>query len=149
MQAEYGRGLLTDVSLDAARDRDVGRACVARASLASWWKWKDGSTLFFWRWARAVRDGVPVFVGGDLPNCKQQMQQEQDKGTKAHIIGNLSKVVARRYVSKGLVKSLTKFFSVPKGEDNICMVYDASALGLNDALWAPNFGLPDVDSVLS
>jgi len=34
-------------------------------------------------------------------------------------------------------------------QDDIHMVYDASALGLNDALWAPNFGLPDVDSVLS
>jgi len=47
------------------------------------------------------------------------------------------------------VKSLTGFFSVPKDEDDICMVYDASALGLNDALWALNFGLPDVDSLLS
>jgi len=47
------------------------------------------------------------------------------------------------------VKSLTSFFSVPKGKDYIRMVYDASASGLNDALWAKNFRLPDVDSVLS
>eukprot|EP00957_Ditylum_brightwellii_P132858 10131431-Ditylum_brightwellii.AAC.1 len=27
------------------------------------------------------------------------------------------------------------------------MVYDASKSGLNDALWAPNFGSPTVDSI--
>jgi len=48
-----------------------------------------------------------------LTGCKQWMQREQDEGTKAHIISKLSKVVAWQYVSKGLVKSLTSFFSVP------------------------------------
>ena len=46
------------------------------------------------------------------------------------------------------MKSLTGFFTVPKGEDDIRIVYDASACGLNDALWCSNFFLPTIDSVL-
>ena len=46
------------------------------------------------------------------------------------------------------MKSLTGFFAVPKGEDDIRIVYDASVCGLNDALWCPNCFLPTIDSVL-
>ena len=37
---------------------------------------------------------------------------------------------------------------MPKGEDDICIVYDATVCGLNAALWAPNFALPTIDSVM-
>ena len=46
-----------------------------------------------------------------------------------------------------LVLSLTGYFSIPKGEGDICMVYDATKCKLNDALWAPNFWLPNMDNV--
>jgi len=46
------------------------------------------------------------------------------------------------------VKSLTSFFAVPKAGTGIRVVYDATQCGLNDALWAPNFFLPMVDSIL-
>ena len=56
---------------------------------------------------------------------------------------------ARGYIGplKG-IQSLTSFFSVPKGEDDIRMVYDASKSGLNAVLFAPWFGLGTVDSML-
>ena len=38
------------------------------------------------------------------------------------------------YIDKGLVRSVTGYFAVPKGSDNIRMVYDATKCGLNDAL---------------
>jgi hypothetical protein len=57
----------------------------------------------------------------------------------------LSKVRDRRYITPGFVKSLTTFFSVPKGEDDIRMVYDASVSGLNNAIWVPRFLLPTVN----
>jgi hypothetical protein len=47
----------------------------------------------------------------------------------------ISKVVRRRYLVSlvGIkVKSYIKFFAVPKGEDDIRMVYDANANHLND-----------------
>ena len=56
--------------------------------------------------------------------------------------------VGRRYITRGYVKSLTGFFAVPKGEDDIRIVYDASRCGLSYALWCPNFFLPTIDSVL-
>lgn len=45
------------------------------------------------------------------------------------------------------MKSLTSFFSIPKGDRDIHMVYDASKSGLNKCLWSPNFGLPMVDTL--
>jgi hypothetical protein len=40
----------------------------------SWWDWKLGSTLCFWRWGEAlplshVWDGIPIFVMGELPRA--------------------------------------------------------------------------------
>jgi hypothetical protein len=40
------------------------------------------------------------------------------------------------------LKSLTKYFAVPKGLDYIRIVYDGTASGLNEAVWAPSFWLP-------
>jgi len=37
---------------------------------------------------------------------------------------------------------------VPQAKVDIRVVYDATQCGLNDALWAPNFFLPTVDSIL-
>jgi hypothetical protein len=44
------------------------------------------------------------------------------------------------------VKSLIKYFAVPKGLSDIRIVYDATASGLNEAVWAPSFWLPTIDS---
>ena len=55
---------------------------------------------------------------------------------------------SRCYILPGEVNSLTGFFAVPKGEDDIQIVYNATTCGLNAALWAPNFALPRIDLVL-
>jgi hypothetical protein len=47
-----------------------------------------------------------------------------------------------------LVKSLTTFFGVPKGEDDMRVVYDGSLPGLNAALWCPWFMIPNTNSHL-
>ena len=44
--------------------------------------------------------------------------------------------------------SLTSYFSVPKGEDDVRMVYDGTKSGLNKAMWVPRFPLPTADSHL-
>jgi len=46
------------------------------------------------------------------------------------------------------VVSLTSFFSVPKGEDDIRMVYDGTKSGLNAAMWVPRFGLLTIETHL-
>lgn len=61
----------------------------------------------------------------------------------------VSKVVDRGYIESGHVKSLISFFSVPKGVGDIRVVYDGTRCGLNSVVWAPNFYLPMVDSLLN
>jgi hypothetical protein len=39
------------------------------------------------------------------------------------------------------------YFAVPKGLEDICMVYDASKSGLNKALWVPSFPLPTAETL--
>ena len=46
------------------------------------------------------------------------------------------------------IKSLIRYFAVPKGEDDVCMVYDATANKLNDAVCVPSFWLPTVESLV-
>jgi hypothetical protein len=46
------------------------------------------------------------------------------------------------------VKSLTTFFGVPKGEDDMRVVYDGSLPGLNAALWCSWFILTNTNSHL-
>ena len=49
----------------------------------------------------------------------------------------VDKVQSRRYIDGGTLISLTAFFYVPKGEDDIRLVYDLTYSGLNAAFFAP------------
>ena len=55
----------------------------------------------------------------------------------------VAKVLHRKFVlrSKGGndVKSYLFCFAVPKGEDDVRMVYDATGNGLNACVWVPTF----------
>ena len=61
---------------------------------------------------------------------------------------NIDKVWERRYIAGGTVLSLTVLFYVPKGEDDIRLVYDIMALGLNDTMRAPTFWMSSLVNVL-
>eukprot|EP00957_Ditylum_brightwellii_P045994 3489095-Ditylum_brightwellii.AAC.1 len=71
-----------------------------------------------------------------------------DQNIKDRVKLKLSKVILRGYLALGAVLNLTSYFHVPKGEDDIRMVYDATACGLNDALWAPTFWMPTILNIL-
>jgi hypothetical protein len=60
----------------------------------------------------------------------------------------LDKVLNQRYFEVGLVKLLTTFFGVPKGEDDMRVVYDGSLPGLNSSLWCSWFIIPNTNSHL-
>ena len=150
MAREHGSDWLRMAS--ASEDRKAGRECLHRACQADWWEWKAGSRLFFWRWGKAhrlaARDGYEVFVDGKLPTYMRPQPFEKDDLIVELVVKKLEKVRRLGYIDKGFIRSLTSYFSVPKGEADIRMVYDASRSGLNEALWAPNFGLPSVDVLL-
>ena len=46
------------------------------------------------------------------------------------------------------LKSLINYFAVPKGENGIRIVYDATANKLNECVWVPSFYLPALVSLL-
>ena len=134
------------------KDLKVGRDAIRRACLSSWWEWDGGSTLFFWRWPKEyrkdVRDGLEVCVEGQLPEFWARQRWPEDPEEREQLKKKLHKPIVKEYITRGFVISLTGFFAVAKGEGDIRIVYDATKSGLNESIWAPNFVLPTVDSVM-
>ena len=138
---------------DFKKDLMVGGEAIWRSSLATWWNWDGGSTIYFWRWPECfqtvVRDGTKVFIHrNQLPAYTQPQQLSKHPETCEQVERKVNRVRSRGYIKEGGVKSTTGFFDVPKGESDIRMVYDATKCGLNAALWTPNFFLPTIDSIL-
>jgi hypothetical protein len=129
-----------------------GRDAITCAAQTSWWSWDDGSTPLYWRWPawyqRVMRDGLKFHFQGDLPQYKRAQRDSKDPVEKGLVIQKLKKVRERRYIAGGYVVSLTSFFPVEKGDDDIRMVYDGSLSGLSDAMWVPRFVLPTINTHL-
>jgi hypothetical protein len=83
-----------------------------------------------------------------MPSFWKWQQWLADKASSNKLKKKLSNVHSKLHMQPGFVKSLTSYLAVPKAETDICFVYDATACGLNDSLWARNFFLPTVDSIL-
>lgn len=140
-------------AIELYKDVVVGADALKRLAHSSWWSWDIGSTLYYWRWPRryqkSIRDGTKLFVKREqLPRYFKRQMWPSDSKHKEQMAGKIGKVRERGYILPGQVNSLTGFFAVPKGTEDIRIVYDATACGLNNALWSPNFALPTIDSVL-
>lgn len=147
------KGLASELIKELRIDLSVGLDSLVRALRSSWWEWLDGSTCYFWRWPeevrKNVRDGFPVWVETKLPEYKRsQMFKGLNKEQMKALEIKVHKVISRRYLNKGYVKSLINYFAVPKGVDDIRVVYDGTKSGLTDAVWVPNFYMPSIDSLL-
>ena len=134
------------------RNREAGLDAISRAANSSWFGWDDGSAPFFWRWPkeyqRTMRDGLKVWLRDEGPRNKRGQRPERDAAVKAKMKEKLMKVRDRRYICPGKVDSLTNYFSVPKGEFDVRMVYDGTASGLNILIWVPRFPLPTAETHL-
>ena len=138
---------------DLLRDLIRGADCLERAGKTTFWEWCDGSSIFFWQWParykRALRDGTKLFVHWKhLPTFTDPQRLPKDPEIRDKLLKKVQVPRSKRYIVPGNVKSKTGFFPVPKGENDIRIVYDATACGLNRALWSPNFYLPTIDSLL-
>jgi len=140
--------------VELERNLKAGRECLWCAAYADWWEWSIGSHPFFWRWRwpqahrLLARDGYPPFVQSELPKFTRPQPFERNPETRSKVKEKLSVVRNKKYIHKGEVRSLTSLFGVPKGDTDIRMVYDASKSRLNTSLWAPNFALPTVDTLV-
>jgi hypothetical protein len=87
-------------------------------------------------------------VSGELPRYKQPQRSERHASFQAKVSEKLEDIRRKAYIMGGRVNSLTTFFWVPKGEQDIRLVYDTTKSGLNQALWAPTFGMPTVENLV-
>jgi hypothetical protein len=123
------RGRLRDYlskSREATLDWEAGSECVMRYANADWWEWVDGSRPHFWRWPseyqKPVRDGVTPWLKDNLPRWLVPQRAEREESTCEAMKRKLDKVRRLRYLGPGKVESLTSFFSVAKGKNDIRMV---------------------------
>jgi hypothetical protein len=152
LRNEYGLLWYASTSVEFHSDCEAGTECLWRAMGADWWDWSLSSCLFFWCWPKvhqkAARIGYPPYVQSALPAYMCPQPYEKNAAVRQKVTEKLLTVRRKHYITKGTVKSLTSFFSVPKGEKDMRMVYDASKSSLNKSLWAPNFGLPTVETLV-
>jgi hypothetical protein len=138
--------------LVANADLRPGADAIRRAAKSSWWNWNDGLRPFHWRWPRwyqgTIQDGLKVHFQGKKPAYRKAQRCSPEQDTRRKMREKLKAVRDRRYITPGFVKSLTSFFSVPKGDDDIRMVYSGFESGLNDSIWVPRFILPTMETHL-
>jgi hypothetical protein len=127
----------------ASWDLIPGIDVVACSANATWFEWHDGSQPFHWRWPtiyqQVIRDGLKVHFVSNKPSFKRPQAETKCPKMREQMRKKLDKVRRCRCIAPGFVSSLTSFFAVPKGSDDIRMVYDASVSGLNDSIWVPHF----------
>jgi hypothetical protein len=130
----------------------AGRDALGRLANASWWDWEDVSRPLHWRWPRwyleIIRDGLPVWFREAPKQWRRPQPGGKTRGEHEAMVKKIGKVQKRRYIKKGPIESLTSFFAVPKGVDDIRMVYHDTESGLNDVIWVPRLSLPTVDTML-
>jgi len=119
---------------------------------SSFFGWDKGSTLFFWRWhsglQRIARDGFPSQILAELPNSFRKARPPKSSVYKK-ILSKLIKSLSRGYLVPEKftkINNLIDYFAVPKADD-IRMVQNGSSCGLNKAIWASNFWLPNASSM--
>ena len=136
------------------RDRSEGKQAVGKAADTSFWEWENGSFPYFWRWQpeimKDLRDGTSLWCYEDkLPKNTKRQRMPRDLGIFELMVEKIVKVQRRNYIGKwGNIVNLSHYFPVPKGENDIRMVYDLTASGLNAALWAPRFWMPTMTNVV-
>ena len=134
------------------KDLEGIKVALHYSSRSEFWEWKGGSYPFFWRWPKEIkedmRDGTPLFIKGALPRYRKPQRVPRDPKVADMVASKLFATTSKGYIAEGHIISLSSYFHVPKGDDDIRMVYDLTACGLNEALWAPSFWMPNVKNVL-
>ena len=83
-----------------------------------------------------------------LPQWKIPQHKETNPEQRELIRETFTTVRSKGYISPGPMVSLTSYFSVPKGDSDIRLMYDGTKSSLNNSLWAPWFPLPTIESHL-
>jgi hypothetical protein len=133
------------------QDRETISGILWHTTHTNWFVFHAGSWLvhlcFPIQCRTMARDGVPVWFEKPGPATCEAQSLIADPALRAKAKEKIIKVVRRRYLGTTdlNIKSLIKYFAIPKGKDNVRMVHDATANQLNDCVWVPTFWLPMID----
>lgn len=110
---------------------EFGLEVLEKSARATWWEWSGGSILYYWRWDKIYRkrakEGLKVYFTEPRPNTLTRQKAERDEEQRKKIQKKVSKVLERRYLGSGAVRSLISFFAVPKGMSDIRVVYNGTS----------------------
>jgi hypothetical protein len=94
-------------------------------------------------------DGHPICLKDTPPAYRKPQPKEPDRGIHLKVQEKLSKFISRGYIVQDRpVTGLVSYFTVPKGDSDVRVVFDGTKSGLNDVIWTPTFGSPTIDSLL-
>ncbi len=130
-----------------------------RAANNDWFEYPAGSRLHYFCfpacYQREAREGVRVFFNDKRPSS---MRRQPILGPEEHEVlhKKILKFIKKGYIvppRPGQVKSLMKYFAVPKGVlEGITLdwriVFHTGVNKLNDSVWAPSFVLPTLKPLL-
>lgn len=129
-------------------------AVLWHSTQGNWFEYKSGSALHYFRfpvfYQDIAKDGVPVFFEKEGPRTKRKQPKMSDTNMRRTVASKVGKVINRGYVMSSGIRllSLIKYFAVPKTDTDYRIVYDATANKLNEAVWAPSFWLPTIDTLV-
>ena len=84
-----------------------------------------------------------IFVNSALPRSRKGVKPPRfDVETRKLVSSNIGTMVSKSYLKPGFLRTSLHYFAVPKGDDDIRVVFDGTSCGLNETLWSPNFFLP-------
>ena len=148
---KYKKTVLRDEP--SRKDVIAARDCIRRCADCTPWSWSGGSRPFFWRWdsewIEAQRDGFKQWLRPEAENLHWFRKQPKVTPERKILISKkLEDVRYKGYIAPGPVSSMMSYFDVPKGTNDIRMVYDGTKSGLNSVMWAPWFPLPTASTLL-
>ena len=132
-------------------DPEAGERALYQVVLSKWWDWTRGSSLLFWSYDQdtqllSAHDGMQIFVQATLPTTQMRQARRPTPEKAAQLGPKIDKVRLQKCILPSKVSNLTDSFGAPKGDEDIRVVYNGASSGLNEALWAPAFFLPNDDS---
>ena len=126
----------------------AGREVIEKACDSTWFEWKGGSTLIFWRWpcfCEEARDGFDMFITQkglrDTAKRVNVTSPPTDPRLRALFVEKLRRMIEAKYFEEGWSRWDIRCFGVPKGLDDIRLVFDGTSSGVNQVVYIPSFFL--------
>jgi hypothetical protein len=142
-----------DTIIIEVKDAEAIHDILWQATENDWFEYPLGSRLIFFRfpacYCTQAKRGVKVTFTCKGPSSKQQ-QPPLKLDEKKVLRKKIRKFVEQKYIAPptGWIRSLIKYFAVPKGDDNVRIVSNATANRLNKCIWVPSFWPPTINTLV-